>query len=62
MVDVASNPSSIRLSAAMIRLQPCEDPSRRTPSTVTEAEKGQIVQRNRVKLELARLRVVDTIE
>ena len=35
MVVIASKPSKIRLSAAMIRLPPCEDPSRRTPPATT---------------------------
>ena len=47
-VVVASKPSKIRLSAAMIRQPPCEDPSRRTPQpAITKSNEGQIVQRNR---------------
>ena len=63
MVVVASKPSKIGLLAAMIKLPPCEDPSRRTtPAAITKNQRKSDRPEESEKLELERVHAVDTNE
>ena len=61
-VYICSSSIQDSLSAALIKQPPCEDPSRRTPSRNHQNQQKSDRPERSEKLELARVRGVDTVE